>query len=688
MPDLYGFDVETYPIQPGEPAPTLVCLSWAAPSGATGLLTAAEGVAWFRAALESGASLIAHHARFDVCVMLRADPTLLPLVFEALNAGRIHCTMIREQLLRIAKGKSLKVGLSLADLVVQYRAGRDRRAGKRRADAWRIRYNELEHLPVTDWPVAARDYAIEDAVDALAVAFAQQIQGCSAVEAEGEDWPMFYDETHPHCGSVINEPAQVQAAVAMYLMSMYGVRTDADAVRALREDLEAKRESLRPQLVAAGLLRANGTKDTTALKRRILGRAAASHGLVVSDDLTSHEAVAWLAEQGVRVPTTDKGDVKTGQEILEVIEDDAVAALVEYDALGKSLGTFVPVLERGVERPITASFGALVASGRGSCSNPNLQNLPRSGGERRCFVARRGKVYVAVDYSTLELRAWAQRCINLGIESRMAEVMRTRDARGEYMDVHLMFAASMLGWEYEFAAEAMRGAHGKEQKALIKQMRGVAKPLNFGAPVGMGAPKLKESAKNSYGVDFDALGIDAEATLAHWKACWPEAPRYFNFVSDQLQDTGEVSRYDRVLSDGTVEVVERPKMRGSFRLQRSGRIRGRCGFTDGANYGFQGLAADGAKAALWAATQECFNDPTSPLFGARIWNFVHDELIIEVDEARASAAADRLHDIMVEQMVPFIPDVPVLCEVTVMTRWDKAAESKRQDDGTWSVWRG
>ena len=47
------------------------------------------------------------------------------------------------------------------------------------------------------------------------------------------------------------------------------------------------------------------------------------------------------------------------------------------------------------------------------------------------------------------------------------------------------------------------------------------------------------------------------------------------------------------------------------------RLRGLCRYTVAANTYFQGLASDASKAALWAVTYECYNVPSSPLYGCR-----------------------------------------------------------------------
>ena len=52
----------------------------------------------------------------------------------------------------------------------------------------------------------------------------------------------------------------------------------------------------------------------------------------------------------------------------------------------------------------------LVRTGRTSCADPNIQNLPRSGGFREAFVPASEHVYLIIDYSFIELRTLAAVC--------------------------------------------------------------------------------------------------------------------------------------------------------------------------------------------------------------------------------------------------------------------------------------
>ena len=127
---------------------------------------------------------------------------------------------------------------------------------------------------------------------------------------------------------------------------------------------------------------------------------------------------------------------------------------------------------------------------------------------------------------------------------------------------------------------------------------------------------------------------------------------------------------------------------GSFRIEqhRSGRLRGGCTFTSGANTLFQGLVADGAKLALWKVTRECYLPSDSPLYGSRPVAFVHDEVIIESSPKMAQSAAQRLSQVMVEGMASFIPDIPIKADAHLMARWYKDAEPIFNDSGELIPW--
>ena len=116
-----------------------------------------------------------------------------------------------------------------------------------------------------------------------------------------------------------------------------------------------------------------------------------------------------------------------------------------------------------------------VVSGRTSCTDPNLQQVPRTPDVRGLFHAPKGRCFFEADYSQLELRIAA----HYAKEPTMLRIY-TEDG-----DIHTETAKLMTG--------------GREP---TKDERRKAKAVNFGFLYGMGAKKFVDYAYDSYGVVF------------------------------------------------------------------------------------------------------------------------------------------------------------------------------------------
>ncbi len=350
------------------------------------------------------------------------------------------------------------------------------------------------------------------------------------------------------------------------------------------------------------------------------------------------------------------GQISTSKKTLLATGDPELKTVAERGAIAKLLDTYVPVLESGVNRPINPRYNVLVETGRTSCAKPNIQNPPRQGGVRECFIPRNGWVYAFSDYDTLELRSLSQVCLDMFGWSRMADALR----RGE--ELHLSFAADMLGIPY---ADAER--RRKSGDAEVLEYRQQAKPANFGFPGGMAAESFREYAE---GYKIFLTSERARELHDEWFRKWPEMESYFDAIKAMTEDGAPI------------------------RQARSGRVRGGASFCATANGFFQGLAADGAKAALWAVAWECYvgtrwgveedgpsekDGAPSPLYGTRPDFFIHDEIGIEIPyrwwgAERSAAAAERLGVVMVRVMEMWVPDVPISAKPYMVRRWFKGAE--------------
>lgn len=125
---------------------------------------------------------------------------------------------------------------------------------------------------------------------------------------------------------------------------------------------------------------------------------------------------------------------------------------------------------------IHPNFGLTnVVSGRTSCSNPNLQQVPRTKDIRGLFSGSPGMILFEADYSQLELRIAA----HYANEKTMLDIYHNNG------DIHTETAKLFT--------------NGREP---TKEERGKAKAVNFGFLYGMMAKKFVEYAMNSYGQIF------------------------------------------------------------------------------------------------------------------------------------------------------------------------------------------
>lgn len=587
---IIALDTETHLIKPGMLTPKLVCVSLAyrrAGDISTQLLLEGPGVIAFERHLKTDI-IVCHNAPFDIAVLLNTAPQLLGPILKAYDEGRIKCTQIRERLLNNAEGlltfsaDGKKQTYSLASLV-------EKNFGRivEKKETYRLRYNELDGVPLESWPHEAKDYALLDAVEALNLYERQ--------------------EERTKNGAIADEDNQQRAGFWLHLCSVYGLRTDGEKVRALRNELQKEVDLEWPLVVAGGFVRKDGTKDSKKI----------------------HEVIESTVPGVARTPT---GKPNSSQETLLASTNPGLNALGRVGRAKKLLSTYIPVLEEGSKAPICARYTSVVETGRTACSAPNVQNQPSFPGVRECFVPRPGYVYVDVDYDTLELRALAQVCLDKFHKSKMAEAVRAG------RDLHTAFAAQLLSRSYE---ETLKWV--KEGEEDCKKARKIAKVFNFGLPGGMGAKKFVEYAA------LQGLSIN-ESDFKKYKATWlktfPEMSLYFEYISG--------------LTAGKRATLGPPLLPIT---------RGGLNYSECANTLFQGRAAAGAKEAGWLLTKACFSPGV--LRGAHVVAFIHDEFILEVPEGNAEKALEEVSRIMCSGMAKYIPDVPITASGKIMKYWSK-----------------
>lgn len=607
-----ALDTETFLIYPGNLAPELVCVSWAT-SKDSGLFHHADsGLETYLTEMFRKFSVVFANAPFDLAVIMAKWPHLIPIIFKALDEGRIHDIQTREKLLDITRGtfrfeededgNVKQKGYSLYDLTA-------RRLGERLdKDTWRMRYHDLYDTPLEEWPEGARHYAVTDAIVTLKI-------------FEGQDKVKQY---------LTGEAAQVRAHTMLHLSACHGFMTNKAAVLELEARVIEGIDKVRDDLIEAGLVRKDGTRDTKAAIRR----------MVSTETLFFTTAGQKLLDAGMPLAEFDalvleKGKyISVAEEPCTMSGDKVLMAYSQYSKLQSLLTGTIKDMKTGCVIPIQTRYEVLMATGRTSSSGPNIQNLRRAPGVRECFVPREGHVIVACDYAAAELHTLAQVCYDWLGRSKLG------DAMNDGIDVHTWLGSKLQHKSYEDMDLT------DEVDAAARQ---VAKAGNFGFPGGCSVRRFTSFAAQ-YGCDINEKQGSQIKNL--WMLSWSEMDDYFRYI----RECG---------IGGNLFTVKIPRI--DF-------IRGKCTYTAACNLPFQGLAAAGAKAAGYEITRRQFCEPKSELYGTRILAFVHDEYLIEAPVERGHEVAMEMSQVMETKMNELVPDCPTTAEPTIMTRWSKKAK--------------
>jgi DNA polymerase I-like protein with 3'-5' exonuclease and polymerase domains len=369
----------------------------------------------------------------------------------------------------------------------------------------------------------------------------------------------------------------------------------------------------------------------------------------------------------------------SGEDFKDILE--TLDLIDEYRDITKQRNTYLKNFAKAFDcedhrlRYRFKGYGA--GTGRTSSSEPNLQNLPRSGSVRNVIRASKGHILGLCDYSNAEMRTLSQIHLDEGRDSILAK--RYKDDPN--FDPHLFVSAQFCGVTYEQAIEY----YGDKKHPLykdLKEKRNLAKVLNFGLAGGLGVKSFISYAK---GYGFKGANIlkfhEVDKSIKAWKQVYSEMVDYFKVRAERAPKDEEIYRRNLAWDDGAFRSV--------YQYPRSNRFRFCDGYTNGCNSPFQGMASDGAKNALILVFEECMFSKLSPLFGSRIVCFIHDEIIIEIPVSdidtehytqQGKDAVDRLSQLMKQGMEIMTPDIQAVCETTLSYRWDKEAHSPTKGD--------
>jgi len=333
---------------------------------------------------------------------------------------------------------------------------------------------------------------------------------------------------------------------------------------------------------------------------------------------SQQQVVDALLNLGIPVPETTRA-----WQLQPLAEEyPVVAKLLEYRGVQKAVTSFGENFLEFVEPKtgrLHADFRQIGApTGRFSCSEPNLQQVPHDNEYRKCFRAPDGRKLVIADYSQIELRILAE----FSGDEKFIEAFISG------ADFHKITAAQVFSVKPDDVTD---------------EQRSFAKRLNFGIVYGVGASR--------FGMMTGLSQNDAESTMRRYFSTYRKLDAY-------LRDSAT-----RVTSERTARTASGRMLKLSFDetdRQAVGSAR-----RYGVNMPIQGTSADILKLAL-----RRLHDAIR-YTSARLVNIVHDEIIIECDAVDCDETAFTLGKAMSEAGSEFIRSVPVKIDARISDSWAK-----------------
>ena len=666
---ILAFDTETFPIGAEARFPKVVCLT-AYYEGQEHIWTDATPSIMkevFRSWLANDQiTLVGHNVGYDLHCLKNTFPALEPLIWQALEDGRITDTRIREKLLNLSttgrmdeivlpNGDTKPLKYHLAELV-KHHLGDNLDEEKSGEETWRLNYHLLSELSADQYPEDARRYAINDAK------YTYYIYENQAERVQ-------------NAGSLKTEFFHTAADFCLKYLTDRGFRIDQEGVEKLLEELK---KEIAPEklslLVEEGVLRPpvparpykthpnkfTKPKPASINKKRLI------------------EIVKEVAEaNGVELRYTDKGAVSADAQMLRELADFS-PVLKQYQdrqKVNRLITTELPKLDAPEVFP---EYDVLKETGRTSSyggklyPSTNIQQIdPRA---RHLFLPREGKVLVSIDYDAIELVSLAQTLLDLFGYSKLAELLQQGKDPHAYLGAHLAvhldenFKKKYADKDSEELYKifvALKHSDDEDERKFYKHWRKFAKPVGLGYPGGLGAATMVKFAKATYGV---VVTEDEARTLKDlWFMTFPEMQDYFQYIN-QLGDINDEFSYKTILG-----------------MTRAGASY--CAAANGV--GLQSRTAEGAKIAIFKLVRACYDWTQNSILYNQAWPlaFIHDEIILEIVENKyMTEVADEAAKLWREGMQMVMSKIPVKAQPALMRRWDKRAETIRLKSGKLEVW--
>lgn len=403
--------------------------------------------------------------------------------------------------------------------------------------------------------------------------------------------------------------------VANYLarLEQNGVLIDEDYLKEMGKDYEARLEQIMEEIVTE----AKYDWDPDAYMADMGAKTAPP-----TFNPGSPKQMSWMVFKKLKLKPRVRKGLSTDADVLESIENPPplIQLVLKYRGVKKEYSTYVLGLlkRRDVDGCVRANFNcAGTATGRLSCKEPNLQNLPSYfgvGNVRRACIARPGYIFAEVDYSGAELRWLAVLSGDANLTNIFVNNINLHD-------------------------ETSRLMYGDN---FTKQDRMRAKAVNFGIMYGRQA--------KSFADEFQISLAEGQDLIDKWLNAYPKAKQYLEWCEEQV-NTGKY-------------------------IQSPWGNRRRFGMVSNASIGSLhneaknfAIQCASSHMLLWCCVQL---ERALAMRGVRCINMVHDSVLLEIpaDPETVKWATTTMRGLMcAAPKILFNSDVPFTSDIDIGVDW-------------------
>lgn len=358
------------------------------------------------------------------------------------------------------------------------------------------------------------------------------------------------------------------------------------------------------------------------------------------------------------IETTESGSPSTSEATLMQLRDKhpIVELILRYRGVNIQISHFIDGwINRMWGRRLFPNFKLHgTVTGRTSCTDPNLQQVPRDPIIRNLVGAPEGWSVVEIDYSQAELRIAA---IMSGDET-MKRIYQTGG------DIHT------------HTYEMITGEKVSDDKYIKKEQRKKAKAVNFGFVYGMGWRKFKIYARDNYGVDL--TDKEAEQWRERFFQAYHSLPKWHSKQRRIVQSMGQVrSPIGRLRRLPDIYSTDKSKKAEAERQSINSPVQG-----FGSDLTILGMSEIMGNAQYY--------DPDYVLDKDKFFviGTVHDATLFEVRNDYLMEFCPRAKHILehpkaLEDVFHFDTDVPIVADVAVGRSWGAGIELHMEEGGDW-----